>query len=166
MLFRRNIRVSFELTSHFLKHFLQKDIQIWKPKCMQICGVFLIREWCTPSQKFWSDYPISCVQKYTKTKEEDKEKFWCTKFFVHLREWSSSVCFAFLLSPSACQTPQPTFPACGFVSGENTGMFLPFASPSLCCVLWCLPGSESLVLLPLFHPWKQRTWWGGGRRKN
>ena len=122
---------------------------------------FLIRERCKRSQKFWSGYLISCVQKYTKTKEEEEEKFCCRKYFVPLREWASSVCFAFLLSPSVCKTSQPTSPACLFVQwGKHrrvAPMCLTLLSAVLSDVFQALPSSR---LLPLFHPWKQRVWWG------
>ena len=122
---------------------------------------FLIRERCKRSQKFWCGYLISCVQKYTKTTEEDEEKFCCRKYFVPLCEWASSVCFAFLLSPSVCKTSQQTSPARLFVQwGKHrrvAPMCLTLLSAVLSDVFQALPSSR---LLPLFHPWKQRVWWG------
>lgn len=76
------------------------------------------------------------------------------------------VCFAFLLFPSACGTFQPAFPACGFVrdGGENTGVFLPLASP--CSQLCSLrsPRLSEFMLLPLVPRLEAKSMmgrWGG-----
>lgn len=160
-IFHRNIRVSYELASHCPQCFSKK---MYKYGNLNTCRClvflfffFLIRERCKRSQKFWSDYLISCVQKYTKTKEEDEEKFWCCKYFVPLHEWASSVCFTLLLFPSVCKTSQAHLFVKWGKRRRVAPMYLALLSAVLSDVFQALLTSR---LLPLFHSWKQSVWWG------
>lgn len=64
-----------------------------------------------------------------------------------------TVLFFFL---SAYKTSWPIFTACGYVSGEKTGVhFSSLPLPVLSCAL-------ILQLHPLSYPWKQGIGWGSG----
>lgn len=77
------------------------------------------------------------MQKYTTIKEEDKI-FWNAKYFVGVREWTWSMCCAFLFF-SAHKTSPPTFTACGLVSEKSIGL----------CFSCCLFPLSEFAALPL-----------------